>query len=286
MRGYALLLALTSLIAAPVAAQTVDAGRGPLPVIVPDSYDAGEPTPLVMLIHGYTGTGQGQDSYMQVGHLADDYGFIFVAPDGTTESNGSGNQFWNASTACCNFHGSDVDDVAYLSDLIAALKEQYTIDDKRVFLFGHSNGGFMSYLMAHERSQTIAAIASLAGADQTEERPAPPEPVHILQIHGTADDAISYEPGEFIGGGHPGAVETVENWAAHNGCAVEGVDSGTLDLEANLAGAESTVTRYTDGCHLGGSAELWTIQDGGHVPQFSPHFSRLVIEWLLGHPKP
>ena len=36
----------------------------------------------------------------------------------------------------------------------------------------------------------------------------------------------------------------------------------------------------------GGSAELWTINGGGHVPALSAHFTRLVVEWLLGHPKP
>ena len=265
-------------------AQTVDAGRGELPVHVPASYDAASPAPLIVLLHGYTSSGAGQDTYMQVSALKDAYGFILVAPDGTREAGGNRPRFWHASAACCNFSASEVDDVAYLAGLIAAIKADYAIDDKRVYLFGHSNGGFMSYRMAYEHPGAIAAIASLAGADQS--LPAPPEPVHVLQIHGTADTAIPYESGSFRDRALPGAKASVESWAAHNGCAVTGVDSGTLDLDGGLDGAESDVTRYTDGCRPGGSAELWTINGGGHVPALSAHFTRLVVEWLLGHPKP
>ena len=227
-----------------VSAQTIDAGRGELPVHVPASYDAASPAPLVVLLHGYTSSGAGQDTYMQVSALKDAYGFILVAPDGTREAGGNRPRFWNASPACCNFGGSEVDDVAYLAALIDAVKAEYAVDDKRVYLFGHSNGGFMSYRMAYEHPGAIAAIASLAGADQS--LPAPPEPVHVLQIHGTADTAIPYESGSFRDRELPGAKASVESWAAHNGCAVTGVDSGALDLDVGLDGAESDVTRYTE----------------------------------------
>ena len=286
MRTPCWILAGAVLAAGPgaVTAQTVDAGRGALPLHVPSSYDPATPAPLIVLLHGYTSSGAGQDTYMQVSALKDAYGFILVAPDGTREAGGNRPRFWNASAACCNFGGSEVDDVAYLAGLIDAIKADYAVDDKRVYLFGHSNGGFMSYRMAYEHPGAIAAIASLAGADQS--LPAPPEPVHVLQIHGTADTAIPYESGSFRDRTLPGARAGVENWAGHNGCAVIGVDSGALDLDGGLDGAESVVTRYTEGCRPGGSAELWTINDGGHVPTLSAHFTRLVVEWLLGHPKP
>ena len=267
-------------------AQTVDAGRGELPVHVPSSYSAAAPAPLIVLLHGYTSSGAGQDTYMQVSALKDAYGFILVAPDGTREDGGNRPRFWNASAACCNFAGSTVDDVAYLTGLIDAVKADYAVDDKRVYLFGHSNGGFMAYRMAHEHGDAIAAIASLAGADQSRPRPEPPEPVHVLQIHGTADTAIPYEGGGFRDEPVPGARASVENWAAHNGCAPAGADSGALDLDSGLDGLDTDVSRYTDGCRPGGSAELWTINGGGHVPALSAQFTRLVVEWLLGHPKP
>jgi len=276
------LLLLT--MAGTAAAQTIDAGRGPLPVHVPSSYDGETPAPLILLLHGYTASGAQQDAYFGLSGLVDDYGFILVAPDGTEETSDRRSRFWNASSACCNFFGSDVDDVAYLTRLIDAVKADYAIDDTRIALFGHSNGGFMSYRMAHDRSGIISAIASLAGADQSG---SPANPVHVLQIHGTADTVIAYDGGSFRDGGpHPGAQASVEAWAGHNGCAGDGVPTGTLDLDRSLDGLETEVTRYTSGCKAGGSAELWTINGGGHGPAVSDHFSRLVVEWLLGHPKP
>ena len=277
-----LLLGLSGCAADPPA----DMARETPPVHVPAGYDSAVATPLIVLLHGYTLSGEGQDAYMGLSDLVDDYGFLMAAPDGTKENGPDENRFWNASRSCCNFFESEVDDSTYLADLIDSIKGDYNVDDTRVFLVGHSNGGFMSYRMAHDHSDTIAAIASLAGADQSEGRPTPDDPVHVLQIHGTADTVINYEGGVFRGGApHPGARESVEAWAAHNGCATTGVDTGTFDLDGGLDGAETVVTRYASGCRPGGSAELWTITDGSHAPDLSEHFSRRVVEWLLAHPK-
>ena len=275
-----------SVAGAPTHAQSIDAGRGELPVTVPAGYADDDPAPLIVLLHTYGRTGAVQDEYMGLSSLADHYGFIMVAPDGTPSAAQNNPRFWNASIACCNWDGQDLDDSAYLTAIIDAVKAKYRVDDKRVFILGHSNGAFMAHRMAHDHSDTIAAIASLAGADQSVERPAPAHPVHILQIHGTADAAIAYDGGEIQGEAYPGARQSVESWAARNECASTGTDTGTLDLVSTLPGIDSTVSRYTIGCKAGGSAELWTINGGAHVPELSDHFTRLTVEWLLAHPKP
>lgn len=267
-------------------AQTVDAGRGALPVTVPSSYTADAPAPLIVLLHTYGRTGAVQDEYMGLSGLADAYGFISVAPDGTPSAAENNPRFWNASAACCNWEGKELDDSAYIMGIIAAVKSKYNIDDRRVFIIGHSNGAFMAHRLAHDHSGAIAAIASFAGADQSVERPTPANPVHVLQIHGDADEAIAYDGGEIQGASYPSARASVENWAARNGCAAAGADTGTLDLVSTLPGADTTVSRYTSGCKPGGSAELWTIEGGAHVPELSEHFTRLTVEWLLAHPKP
>jgi polyhydroxybutyrate depolymerase len=268
-----------------VSAQSIDAGRGELPLTVPASYSGSNPAPLIVLLHGYGSSGAGQDSYMKFSDLANHYGFLFIAPDGQQETEGQQSRFWNASDACCNFQGSPENDVAYVMSIINNVKSEYNVDSNRVYLIGHSNGGFMSYRTAYENSASIAAIASLAGAEATVAGPAPANPVHILQIHGTADTTIAYAGDEIQGNNYPGAVETVERWAAYNGCSLEGSEVAQLDLESQFPGYDSTVVRYNSGCKVGGSSELWTITDGSHVPAISDSFSANVVGWLMAHPK-
>ena len=285
-KTYCLALAVLLAGSAAATAQTVDAGRGALPVTVPAGYTADAPAPLIILLHTYGRTGAMQDEYMGLSGLADAYGFISVAPDGTPSGAQGNPQFWNASAACCNWEGKELDDSAYIMGIIDAVKAKYSIDDRRVYILGHSNGAFMAHRLAHDHSGAIAAIASLAGADQSVERPTPAHPVHVLQIHGDADTAIAYDGGEIQGASYPSARQSVENWAGRNGCAMKGADTGALDLVSTLPGTDTTVTRYTSGCKPGGSAELWTIEDGAHVPELSEHFTKLTVEWLLAHPKP
>ena len=194
----------------------IDLGRGPVAVRVPPSYDPDVPTPLVFLLHGYGGNGDWQESYFQFLPLADEYGFLYLHPNGTVDQ--QGNRFWNATDACCDFYGSGVDDSGYLLALIDEIKAQLNVDPRRVFFAGHSNGGFMSYRMARDHPDTIAAIASLAGATFADSADCSAgSPVHVLQVHGTVDTVVLYEVGS-LGVPYPGAVETVEQWARFGGC--------------------------------------------------------------------
>lgn len=285
MRSMLLLLLLCSPFALAQQTTQIDAGRGDIPLIVPDAYQANAPAPLIVLLHGYGSNGVQQNDYMRIGELVNRYGFILATPDGTQETQGRNARFWNASDACCNFYANDLDDAAYVLDIINSVKAEYQVDERRVYLIGHSNGGFMSYRTAHEYSDVIAGVASLAGAEATVAQDAPANPVHILQIHGTADGTIAYDGGDIQGNAYPGAEETVSRWAGYNGCSVEGVVTATLDLDSSLDGLETTVTRFNDGCQPGGSAELWTIAEGAHIPQISTVFPEKVVEWLLARPK-
>lgn len=273
-------------LALPAAGQSIDAGRGEVPVTVPAGYDADSPVPLIVLLHGYGASGEGQDRYFGVSEIADDYGFIMVAPDGTPEPNGRGRRFWNGSEACCHFGPDEIDDVAYLDALIDAVEAEWAVDPRRIYLIGHSNGGFMSYRMAYERSERIAAIASLAGASRAGMPEAPAAPVNILQIHGTADEVIAYAGGEIQENRYPGARATVAQWARYNGCAQPGRAREMRDLDASLPGFESGALVYTVGCAPGGTVALWTIAAGGHSPPLSESFAAQVVEWLYAHPKP
>jgi polyhydroxybutyrate depolymerase len=127
---------------------------------------------------------------------------------------------------------------------------------------------------------------SLAGAtfaDRT--KCAPSEPVSVLQIHGTADEIVDYNGGVIFGRAYPGATETVASWASYDGCRAPGGPApAPLDLDKGIGGAETAVTRFA-GCAAGTAVELWTMNGGGHIPNLSPSFSSLIVDFLFAHPK-
>jgi polyhydroxybutyrate depolymerase len=171
--------------------------------------------------------------------------------------------------------------------VIADVRSRYNVDPRRIFVMGHSNGGFMSYRMACDHADVIAAITSISGATFADaDDCTPSEPVAALQVHGTDDETIGYDGGENSDGTYPSATETVETWAAYNGCDLTPDDPAppSRDLVAGLQ--PGTVTAFTTGCEPGGAAELWTQPEGGHIPVWSPTFATQVVEWLLDHPKP
>jgi polyhydroxybutyrate depolymerase len=258
-------------------------------VHVPASYDPSRPAPLLILLHGYTGTGDDIDNYFGLAAAAEEAGYVYATPDGTVDSDG--NRFWNATDACCNFDKSGVDDVAYLTNVITEIQAKLAIDPKRIAFVGHSNGGFMSYRMACDQAGLVAAIVSLAGATFADPTDcAPSEPVSVAQIHGTADDVIRYDGGGIVNASYPSAETTAEAWATYDGCGESSSPlSAKVDVDATLSDgadpAETSVAEWS-GCKSGAAVQLWTIPNGGHVPVISASFADSVMDFLVDHPKP
>jgi polyhydroxybutyrate depolymerase len=258
-------------------------GQRPADVDIPIDYDPTVSYPLLIVLHGFGADGRTETGYLQLFSVVDEKQFVLVFPDGTL--NQDDERFWNATPACCDPTDS-VDDVAYLSGLIEAAKQTYNIDEKRVYLMGHSNGGFMSFTMACEASELITAIVSLAGSTFEDPADCAPAtlPVSVLSVHGTADGTIAYDGGATEWGAYPGAVETVERFASSAGCDTNTpADQGAVDLVPGIDGAETDKVAYLTGCDEGVDAALWTINDGPHIPFFSLEYANMTLDWLLGH---
>ncbi|MEB2314265.1 MAG: alpha/beta hydrolase-fold protein [Sorangiineae bacterium] len=269
---------------------------GPRPVKVfrvPAGYDPSRPAPLVMILHGYSVNGLLQSMYLRLTDIADSEGFFVVAPDGTPDANGK--RYWNATDVCCATTPSAPDDVAYLSGLVDEIRGVYAIDPKRIFLVGHSNGGFMANRLACDRADQFAAIVSIAGAMWKDPaRCQPAAPVGVLQIHGDADTTVPYGGGKLPANllpeqpdaSFPGAEETVADWAANNGCAAALEPAGApFDLDESLEGDETTPARHS-GCAKNGAAELWTIHGGEHIPPLAKDAPERIWGFLAAHHKP
>ena len=139
----------------------------------------------------------------------------------------------------------------------------------------------MSYRMACERADRIAAIISLAGnASSAPSACNPSEPVSVLHMHGTADGTVPYTGGAGLGGA--GAVSSVEQWANHDGCQTARTATVTLDLDTNVAGAE-TQGETLSGCPSGVGIDLWTLEGSGHIPIFNDSIATTLMDWFVTH---
>ena len=243
------------------------------------------PTPLFISLHGYGASAEGVAAYLSLEQHADERTMLLLAPTGTRDSNGK--DFWNASDACCDFEGRNIDDSTYIAEMIEEVGQSLHVDRDRVFVLGHSNGGFMAYRMACDHADLLAGVVSIAGAMPAQAADCTPtEPLAALQIHGTADQTVFYQGGVFVAE-YPSAVETVESWAGLAGCTDVARERGeAMDHHTNLPGADTVATEYSDGCDAGGYAELWTVDGMGHTPFPNDTFMPAVLDFLEAHPKP
>jgi polyhydroxybutyrate depolymerase len=151
------------------------------------------PAPLVLMLHGGFGTAEHAQEHYGWDDAARAHGFVVAYPDGLGRA-------WNAGGSCCGEPGrTGVDDVAFLTAVVAEVGTIVPIDADRVFATGMSNGALMSYRLACD-TPLFAAIAPVAGTmlgDCPE-----PAPISVLHIHGLADQNVRYDgaPGAGVAG--------------------------------------------------------------------------------------
>ena len=214
---------------------------------LPEGYDRAS-TPLVFNFHGFTSSATDQEYYSVMDETADREGFAVAYPQGTGVP-----ASWNAGACCGSAVEEDVDDVGFVSAMIDAIGESVCLDPARVYSTGLSNGGFLSYRLACELSDRIAAIAPVAGV-MGMETCEPTRAVPVMHFHGTADALVPYG-----GGGATGFASvdaTVGDWVERDGCSGEPevtFDDGDAHCEA-----------WT-GCAEGSAVELCVIDGGGHT---------------------
>ena len=156
---------------------------------VPENLN--QDSPIVFVIHGYTGSAEGIAAYTGMNNIAEREGFIAVYPQGTIDSNG--NTFFNVGYEFND--DSPINDVSFIRELVRSISQEFNLKRKKAFATGMSNGGDMSYLLACTSSDLFKAVAPVAGVlmkglkDSCELN----SPVPIFEIHGTADKISLFE---------------------------------------------------------------------------------------------
>jgi polyhydroxybutyrate depolymerase len=198
------------------------------------------PAPLVLLFHGFAGSGRSITSLTGLPARAAAHGTIVVAPDGAGHT-------WQLDA-----HGTDA---AFVDALLGHLVSTVCIDLHRVYAAGFSAGAAFTVLFSCARPDRIAAIATVSADFQLGcHRPMP-----IVAFHGTKDPAVPFVNGG-VGASLPGVKVrgtelNLRDWAALDRC--------RPTPQTQVLGSQ--VTRQTwSGCAPATDVVLYRIEGGGH----------------------
>jgi polyhydroxybutyrate depolymerase len=259
-------------------------------VHVPPGYVAGTPVPLVLLFHGGGGNGAQAERAYGMDPISDRENFIVVYPNGT-----SGSSLplltWNAANCCAYAYENGVDDVGFVRALLDELERQYTIDPRRVYATGMSNGAMMTYRLGCELADRFAAIAPVSGS-QNDPSCMPSAPLSVIAFHGKQDQHVPYYGGYGSESVYPHYDTPVSSaialWVARDACS---------PTPATVTSASGNIVTDTYSGGIGGSeVVLTTIDDGGHAwpgaagstgdaPNREIDASELIWAFFERHPK-
>jgi polyhydroxybutyrate depolymerase len=229
-------------------------------VHVPASYAPDKPVGLVFALHGGGGNMdlQANDAYYGQVAQAEKDGYVVVFPNGFSRLPGGKLATWNAGNCCGAARDKGSDDVGFVREIVRRLKTTLNVDSKRIYANGMSNGAMMAYRLACEAGDVFAAIAAVAGTDNTATC-APPGAVSVLHIHARDDDMVLFNGGA---GRDRAAVtsfvavpDSVAKWVRMNVCSV----TPKRVLEVNGAYCDS----YSP-CKDGAEVKLCVTETGGH----------------------
>ena len=239
---------------------------------VPTSYDPAVPMPVVVLLHGRWGTGAGTADSTGMSQIAEREGFIGVYPDGLIYPNpvdpyDSG---WNYTYGVPFLVSREPDDGAFIANLLDDLALDLNIDQRRIYVTGFSNGGFMVHNLACTYPDRFAAFSTVAGSGYIgfADMCTHDVPISLMIIHGTADDNVLWDGRtETIGGrevvdSYP-IVDMVSFWAAYDYCNVDAVETADMPQNGDSPGTSVRSFIFND-CADDASVQLYAVLGGGH----------------------
>lgn len=260
-----------------------------VPATLPDDTAV----PLLVALHGGTGWGTQFETTSGFDALADEHGFLVVYPDGVGIG-AAGDQLrtWNGGVCCGPAARDDVDDVAFLRELVATISEAHRVDRDRVYATGHSNGMIMSYRLLCEAADVFVAAAGQAGTLGVEDC-APSDPVSIRHIHGSADTNLPIDGGRgstsISGVDFPSPRAGIKMLADADGCPRRSrtkVDGPTTTRTWKPCDDRTTVQFVTvDGANHGWMGGPGSGRPGAPEPFADYDSSRSVWTFLAAHPR-
>lgn len=239
-----------------------DGQRRAYRVHVPARLDAARPAPLLVALHGGGGSmdWQADDERYGLVTLSEREGVVVVFPNGHSRRPAGALATWNAGLCCGAAVERDVDDVGFIRRVVHQVQARLSIDRRRVWATGMSNGAMMAYRLACEAADVFSAIAAVAGTDGTRAC-TPSRPVSVLHIHARDDTHVPYDGGFGADARRAAQVDfasvpdTVAKWARLDAC--------TAAPRRMLEVPGAICERHAP-CAGGARVQLCTTDDGGH----------------------
>lgn len=214
--------------------------------------------PLFIVLHGSMGNGEAVRRQTQYGFdlLADKHGVLVAYPDGFEGH-------WNdcRKRAPYEARAQEIDDVAFLREIINQQATRFGADRQKVFLVGYSNGGHLAFRVAMEAHELVSAIAVI-GANLPETGHSicheEGDPMSAILINGMRDPINPYAGGEvsLFGFGSRGRVLSSAQSIA--GLGASGEPEIISEIGRRGLGIERWSTDFT-------THELVSIANGGHT---------------------
>lgn len=153
--------------------------------VVPDSYKPGEPISLLFAFHGRTNSNQMVKGYYGIEKPSAGKAII-VYPAGVPNATGYS---WSDS----GDKAGELRDYEFFDVMLAEFSNNYCINEDKIFVVGHSLGGWFTNSLACARGDVIRAIASLGGSRSNSDCKGP---VAAMVWHNPNDQQASFAGGE------------------------------------------------------------------------------------------
>ncbi len=223
-------------------------------------------------LHGRGGTGEELMWKTEFNRLAEEQGFIVVYPSGINRAWKDGRKLSEES--------NKADDEKFILTLKEKLEKEFSI--QKFFLFGYSNGGFMTQKIAFTYPEAFAGYASVVSTmSENLSKEKPRQPVPVLFMSGTEDPIVPYKGGMISGnkGVAVGAEDTVKQWVKWNKC---GVKPDAEIINQLNDGVKVFIHTYSN-CKSGKPVRFLKLEGAGHgwpgkLEEEKPGFGKFTTE--------
>ena len=137
--------------------------------------------------------------------IADEEGALLLVPNGTNRDTGAPSGDDQNRNDCRSQGPTAADDVDFIDALLRWTADRFSdvtlsLDTARTFVTGPSNGGLMTYRLATELPDRVAAAAAfIANRPELSECPMATDPIPVLIVNGTDDPLMPYDGGSIVG---------------------------------------------------------------------------------------